>query len=166
MIWRLMTGEDMDAVSAVSDAVHGPYTEPRAVYAERRDLYPTGCFVLETDNGVVGYLIVHPWRHEAPPPLGEMVHALPNTADSLYLHDLALTPDVRGTGMGASGTAIAFDLAVSTGLYDLFLLAVGNADRFWATRGFTPVRNVALADHLCTAYGPEVIYIHCRVSST
>jgi hypothetical protein len=96
MVWRAMQEADLDAVSAISDAVHGDYTEPCSVYAERRDLFPQGCFVLDAGRGVKGYLIVHPWRHGGPPPLGEAMGALPDQPDSLYLHDLALVPDARG----------------------------------------------------------------------
>jgi hypothetical protein len=40
MGWRAMEEADMAAVTAVSDAVHGDYTEPLAVYAERQGCSP------------------------------------------------------------------------------------------------------------------------------
>jgi len=158
-----MQPADMDAVSALSDAVHGQYTEPRATYAERRDLYPAGCFVLDDGSGsgaIAGYLIAHPWRHEAPPPLGGMIHAIPADADSIYLHDLALLPAARGTGSGGTATRMVLELAAAAGFRDVFLLAVGGADAFWASRGFAPVADPALAARLHASYGPEVIYMH------
>lgn len=163
MNWRSMEAGDMDAVSAVSDTVHGQYTEPQAVYAERRDLYPAGCFVWDAGEGVAGYLIVHPWRHEAPPPLGAMIDAIPDDADCLYLHDLALLPILRGTGIGAVATGMALELAVTAGFDDVVLLAVGGADSFWASRGFTPVPDARLAAKLHAAYGPDVVYMHRTV---
>lgn len=159
MNWRAMQAEDMGAVSGVSDAVHGHYTEPRAVYAERRELYPAGCFVFDTGGVVTGYLIVHPWRHEAPPALGAMIDSLPDDADCLYLHDLALLPDMRGSGAGAAGTRLALDLALAGGFDAVYLLAVGGADAFWASRGFSPVPDAMLAARLRDDYGPEVVYM-------
>lgn len=160
MQWRAMQPSDMDEVSALSDAVHGIYTEPRAVYAERRDLYPAGCFVLADDGPIAGYLIAHPWRQKAPPPLGGMIGAIPDDADSIYLHDLALLPSARGTGAGGTATRMVLDLARQAGLGDVTLLAVGGADVFWASRGFSPVADQALAARLRASYGPEVVYMH------
>lgn len=159
MTWRPMQQADMTAVSAISDAVHGDYTEPLAVYDERRMLYPAGCFVLDAGRGVEGYLIVHPWRHGGPPPLGELMGALPATPDSLYLHDLALMPGARGTGAGAAATRIALEIAAHAGLRDVYLLAVNGAETFWASRGFAPVADRAVARKVRATYG-DVVYMH------
>ncbi|HEX7853211.1 MAG TPA: GNAT family N-acetyltransferase [Sphingobium sp.] len=163
MGWRAMRADDMDAVSAISDSVHGDYTEPRAVYAERQRLYPAGCFVFERGSALSGYLIIHPWRGISPPPLGALMGSIPADADHFYLHDLALLPNARGTGAGASATQLAFDLTAAAGLRDVFLLAVGGADSFWASRGFVPVADEELAARLHAAYGPEVVYMHYRL---
>src|SRR3546814_6378061 len=82
---------------AISDAVHGAFTEAQPVYAERLALWPEGCHILETGEGVAGYLTAHPWRLGAPPALGAMLGTLPAPADVYYLHDNALLPAARGT---------------------------------------------------------------------
>lgn len=51
--WRPMGQEDVDAAAAISDRVHGAYTEEPAIYAERLRLYPVGCFLLERDGQVL-----------------------------------------------------------------------------------------------------------------
>jgi len=137
--WRPMRAEDLAAVSAVSDMVHGRFTEPLAVYAERLALYPSGCRVLEQDGAVVGYLISHPWHRDDPPKLGAMLGAIPAAPDSYYLHDIALLPAARGAG--ASKAALDFVKAQTRalGLVDIALMAVGGADRFWAAHGFAYV---------------------------
>jgi GNAT superfamily N-acetyltransferase len=134
-----MSAKDLAAVSAISDAVHGRFTEPVAVYAERLALYPAGCLVLEQRGEVTGYLIAHPWYRDAPPKLGAMLGAIPAHADSYYLHDIALLPAARGTG--AAGAALDFVMARARtlGFSDIALMAVGGADRFWAARGFAYV---------------------------
>lgn len=88
--WRPMAAADLPAVSSISDTVHGRYSEPVEVYAERLALHPTGCFVLEADAAPAGYLITHPWRRDMPPKLGAMLQAIPPDADTFYLHDIAL----------------------------------------------------------------------------
>lgn len=146
----------MDAVSAISDAVHGDYTEPRAVYAERRDLFPEGCFVLDRGQGVAGYLIAHPWRRGGPPPLGVLMGPLPDAPDCLYLHDLALLPEMRGAGAGAAAVRMVLDIAAGR---EVSLMAVNGAETFWALQGFAPVADRALQSRLRRTYG-DVVFMH------
>lgn len=130
--WRQMSADDLASVSAISDAVHGRFTEPVAVYAERLALYPTGCLVLEQRGEVAGYLITHPWHRDAPPKLG----AIPAHADSFYLHDIALLSSARGAGAARAALDFVKARAGALGLSDIALMAVGGADRFWAAYGF------------------------------
>jgi GNAT superfamily N-acetyltransferase len=134
-----MSAGDLAAVSAISDAVHGRFTEPVAVYAERLALYPAGCRVLEQDAAVVGYLISHPWYREAPPKLGALLGTIPPDADSYYLHDLALLPIARGTGAGKAALDFVKARARALGFSDIALMAVGGADLYWARQGFAYV---------------------------
>jgi len=137
--WRQMSAGDLAAVSAISDAVHGRYTEPMAVYAERLNLYPAGCRVLEQDGEAAGYLISHPWFREDPPKLGALLGAIPPDSDSYYLHDLALLPAARGTGAGKAALDFVKARARARGRSDIALMAVGGADRYWARQGFAYV---------------------------
>lgn len=137
MRWRAMTAADLPAVTAISADVHGRYAEPLDIYAERLRLYPAGCFVCEVDGAVRGLLVTHPWARTAPPPaLGAMIHRIPETADTWYLHDIALVPDTRGLGAGQAAVALIDDLARKAGMLDITLIAVNGADRFWAAQGF------------------------------
>lgn len=164
MTWRPMQETDMDAVTAISDAVHGDYTEPLEVYAERQALFPSGCFVFDRGQGVEGYLITHPWRHGGPPPLGELMGPLPQGADCLYLHDLALLPSARGSGAGAKAADMALAIAAEHGLHDIYLLAVNGAETFWTSRGYVPVTEKALIAYLRKIYG-DVVYMRQRVEA-
>lgn len=134
--WRPMRASDLTAVTAISDTVHEHYTEPMAVYAERLDLYPSGCQVFELGGEVVGYLISHPWHRYDPPKLGALLGAVPPQADTYYLHDIALLPPARGTGAGKAALGYVADRARALGFADITLMAVGGADRFWAAQGF------------------------------
>lgn len=134
-----MRAEDLAAVSAISDAVHGRYTEPVAVYAERLELDPAGCLVLEAAGDVIGYLIAHPWHRDDPPRLGALLGAIPADSGTYYLHDIALLPAARGTGAGKAALALVVARARALGLTDVTLTAVGGADRFWFAQGFDPV---------------------------
>lgn len=137
--WRAMREADLPAVVAIADAVHGEFTEPLAVYAERLALYPDGCRVFERDGAVVGLLVTHPWHDGAVPKIGAMLGALPDPADSYYLHDIALLPAARGSGAGAQAVAFVVDQAARAGCRDIRLVAVHGADSYWATQGFAYV---------------------------
>lgn len=138
-MWRQMRQSDLAAVSAISDAVHGRFTESVEVYAERLALYPEGCRVLEQDGAVVGYLISHPWHRDDPPKLGATLGAIPAAPDSYYLHDIALLPAARGAGASKAALDFVKTRARALGLVDIALMAVGGADRFWAAQGFAYV---------------------------
>src|SRR5690606_14306907 len=95
--WRAMHAADVAAVVAISDAVHGRFIEPAAVYRERLALYPRGCFVLERGGAIVGYRVSHPWTRGPSRELARPTGALPRHADTYSLHDIALLPPARGT---------------------------------------------------------------------
>ncbi|HWK42900.1 MAG TPA: GNAT family N-acetyltransferase [Croceibacterium sp.] len=132
-----MRKDDVGAVTAISDAVHGDFTEPSSVYAERLELYPAGCFVLEHQDAIAGYLVSHPWLRESSPALGQPLGAIPGDTDTYYLHDIALLPVARGTGAGRGAIALIKAQALTGGFPDITLTAVNGADRFWAAQGFT-----------------------------
>lgn len=138
-VWRAMEADDIAGVAAISDAVHGRFTEPAEVYRERLSLYPGGCFVLEQDGALAGYLVSHPWTRRSSPELGQLIGSLPQPGQTYYLHDLALLPAARGTGAGRSGLDLVERCARAAGFADVTLTAVHGADSYWAARGFAYV---------------------------
>lgn len=137
--WRPMRGDDLPTVVAISDTVHGDFTEPLETFADRLAHYPAGCAIFERDGESLGYLISHPWpRDAAPPKLAALLGAIPS-ADSYYLHDIALLPAARGSGAGASATAFAVRQAKIEGCRDVRLVAIQGADSYWHSQGFAYV---------------------------
>ena len=134
-----MRGDDLPAVDAISDVVHGDFTEPLETFADRLVHYPAGCAMFERDGEPLGYLISHPWpRDAAPPKLGALLGKIA-AADSYYLHDIALLPAARGTGAGATATAFAVRQAKIEGCRDIRLVAIQGADSYWHAQGFAYV---------------------------
>ena len=137
--WRAMTETDLDAVTAISDSVHGDFRESRDTYAERLALYPAGCRVFVQGGVVKGFIVAHPWHDDAAPDLDARLEALPQARDNFYLHDIALLPETRGSGAGRSATAFVVDHARAAGFDHISLVAVNGADSFWAAQGFENV---------------------------
>jgi GNAT superfamily N-acetyltransferase len=145
--WRPMREADLSAVSAISDLVHGRFTEPVAVCAERLALHPSGCHVLERGGAAAGYLVSHPWYRDSPPKLGAMLGAIPSPAETYYLHDIALLPAARGSGAGRAALELVVAHARALGFGEVTLMAVGGADRFWAAQGFAYAEHEADASY-------------------
>ncbi|RJF83874.1 GNAT family N-acetyltransferase [Azospirillum cavernae] len=158
--WRAMADTDLDAVLGVADVVHPDYPEDRAVFAERLALYPAGCRLAERDGVALGYGVMHPGRLGVPPPLDAPLGALPAAADCLYLHDIALLPETRGLGLGASVLDYAHGLAARGGFAWLALTSTPGARSYWDRAGFTPYDGggPALAAKLAS-YGDGMAYM-------
>lgn len=134
--WRPMQTQDLPTVTAISARVHGRYAESLEVYAERLRLFPAGCFTCVSAETVVGFLVFHPWQAGSPPALGEFLGGLPVQPGVIYLHDIALLPEARGSGAGAQALDLVDAEARRCGLRDIALVAVNGAESYWQMRGF------------------------------
>ena len=156
MRWRAMAAADLEAAEGIADAVHPDYPEDHGVFAERLRLFCRGCLIL--DDPPAGYAIAHPWTLGTPVRLNSLLVALPAEPDTLFVHDIALLPEVRGRGDAVAGvevlTAVAADLRLPT----LSLVAVGRALSFWLARGFVAVEGVDVG-----SYGVGACYMVRRL---
>lgn len=157
--WRAMTERDLDGVVAVARVAFPDHFEECACFAERLALYPAGCRVLEDGaDRVLGYGIAYPWVRDAMPPLGALIGALPVAAELIYLHDLAVSPDARGTGAASDYVAWLVDHARAAGWAQIALVAVNDAAAFWQRRGFAAIDSPDLRAKLAS-YGADARYM-------
>ncbi|MCB5176315.1 GNAT family N-acetyltransferase [Microvirga lenta] len=136
MPWRPMTSPDLDRVQELADRIHVDHPEDRDVLAERLELYPAGCHVLEEGGSIVGYALTHPWRFGEPPPLNERLRGIPPVPTTYYIHDVALLPGGRGKGHAADIAERVAEHARSEGFTNMSLVAVNGSRRFWERLGF------------------------------
>ncbi len=154
MHWREMREDDVAHVADVADMVHLDYPENPQVFAACFRHYPSGCHVLEGDDGkVAGYLVSHPGRQDRPPVLDTPMTGLAEPFDCYFLHDLALGASTRGRGFAGGAVRIALDEAKARGLSRVVLIAVGDAHGFWEKQGFELLGD-GLLDPI-KGYGPE-----------
>jgi GNAT superfamily N-acetyltransferase len=152
--WRPMQQADLGMVERVGTAVHADLDERPSILAERLALFPAGCWV--TDGG---YAIAHPSRLGEPPALDTLLGALPEDADTLHVHDVALLPAMRGLGLGGTVLKAITGTATRLGLGWISLVAVHGTPPYWARFGFAE----APAAPSLASYGPAARYMARRV---
>lgn len=148
MHWRAMTTLDLPDVEAIAAEVHPAFPEDIAVFAERQRLYPEGTRLLELDGAPSGYILSHPWRFKSLPALNSLLGAIPEDADTYYLHDLALLPAARGTGAAAMIVGDILRHARLSGFSSASLVAVNGSLPFWYKHGFRILPAPELAEKL------------------
>ncbi len=95
------------------------------------------CVVAELEGQVVGYLLAHPWPKRTIPPLNKVYSVLPDDSDSLFIHDLALSPTARRSGMGRDLVRSVLQAGALMRLTTASLIAVQGSEGFWKRFGFT-----------------------------
>ncbi|MCH1928731.1 GNAT family N-acetyltransferase [Shewanella sp. A25] len=138
MLLRAITQGDWEAILAIQDECYSQLEpEPLEVLQSKWLVSPQSCFIIEANNTVVGYCLAHPWTSNKPPALYQELSYLPE-ADTLYLHDIAISAKAQGLGAGAKALNELKQLAHQLTLHSLSLVAVQGADSYWRKMGFTP----------------------------
>lgn len=156
--WRLAHAEDLDAISAIAARIHPDLPERPDVLAEKMRLYPDGCRVLIAGDEIAGYGLAHPWMLHRIPPLNGFLDRLPDAADCLYVHDVAVLPDARG-GAARAYVAEIEQLARGSGIATLALVSVYDTRGFWERLGFGPITTDAALRNKLASYGASATYM-------
>ncbi|UXN06674.1 GNAT family N-acetyltransferase [Bartonella sp. HY761] len=157
--WRFMNKSDLAAICEVASICHPDYPEDEAVLAQKQALAPQSCYILEKDSKPSGYILAHSWKAHNIPPLNQLLDGLPQDADTLYLHDIAILPDARIGGVGSLGLKNLYQQAKALGYSSMSLVAVNNSSPFWLKQGFvTQVVNSTLQQKLLT-YSDDAVYM-------
>ena len=149
--WRQMTSDDLAEVDRIAGLVHADLPESMAVLEERLALFPQGCLMTEG-----GYILAHPVRFGAPPPLDSLLDALAPDADALHLHDVALDPRCQGRGLGKAAMAVVQAIAQRHGLTRITLIAVHGTPEYWRRFGFA---DAAVSPAALASYGAGARYM-------
>lgn len=150
---RPLRPQDLPAVLSVQRRCYIPeMNEDADVWRGRLAAAADSCWVAELAGEVCAYLATYPSRLDKVTPLGgEFV--VPEAADCLYFHDLAVAPAAGGSGLGAWLVEHALQAAQRQGLAHAALVCVQDAFAFWQRRGFAerlplaPVATAALATY-------------------
>jgi len=157
---RAMGVEDLPAVLQIQSLCHeAANLEPEASFLAKLTASPATCFMAMVGESPAGYLVAVPSRSEAPPPLHSPVYAVPSAPDSLYLHDLAVHPRARGSGVAGMLIGAYFDRLQRQGLAFACLTAVNGSSAYWARYGFRVVAPGSADAARLATYGEGARYM-------
>ncbi|WP_462120734.1 GNAT family N-acetyltransferase [Methylorubrum thiocyanatum] len=160
--WHPLLAEDMAQVDAIADSIHTGLPERPDVFEEKRTLFPAGCWKFVINQTIVGYGLSHPWRLFDVPPLDEFLGELPSSANCLYIHDVAILPQVRGQRAAPRYIERISSQARMLGIPNLACVSVYGTDRLWARVGFETVSNEAIKAKL-VSYGDSAKYMVAKI---
>ena len=133
---NLLQATDLPALMAIQAACYRPeLNEPAKVMAQRLAQFSGWCWALRGPDGLAAYLLSLPARRGQITALGADFVST-ETADCLYLHDLAVAPEHAGQGLGRLLVEHASQAARQHGCSGLALVCVQAALPFWQQLGF------------------------------
>ncbi|MBI2731813.1 MAG: GNAT family N-acetyltransferase [Aquabacterium sp.] len=136
---RAMQEDDLDAVIELQKVCYSAeFHEPKSSFASKLRAAPDSCWVAAGPDRLLAYLVCLPIEGDALPALHAPDWCKPHQPDWLYLHDLAIHPDARGTGLARAMLHQATTAAHSQGLSTMGLIAVQGSVPFWSRHGFAP----------------------------
>lgn len=150
MMLRPAARADLDAILGIQAASYPPeLIESRAVFSAILEAGAGLCFVACNDEEVCGYLLAHPSTADRVP----LLHAAPPPRDgnTIFLHDMAVLPALRGTGVGASLWRALWNRR--SGQQRCQLVSVGGSRGFWERMGFREITRVRMSPAERENYG-------------
>lgn len=162
---RPMQGSDLTEILRIQAASYaGDIPESPASLMAKFVASPASCFVAHNERQLVGYVFALPWQSNAPPALNAPDCQLPSEIDCLYIHDLAVDPQARGTDVARSLFASLLPLLDQYKLDRMFLTAVQYSSGFWQKQGFVPAQTSQLIDEKLRTYGTDAVYMYRSAS--
>ena len=155
-IQKIGTKNNWGGILEIQDeAYHEVGPEELDVLKSKQSVSPDTCFVCVSDQGeTLGYLLAHPWNGSEPPKLFEPLSDTGNS-DSLYLHDMAVSPHSKGQGIGRSMMVKLIEVAELKEVKRITLVAIQDADSFWTLLGF----KVISGTNICSSYGENAVFM-------
>ncbi len=159
-----MQAQHMAAVMAVQAACyHAIQPESLAAMAAKR-VAGDGLSMVAREKvakRIDAYLIAMPVRWPALPELDSLPVAHP-APDTLYLHDLALHPRARGTGVAAQLVQQVLAAGQRAGFQQAALVAIQGSAPFWQRFGFAVVTPDAMLATQLGSYGDDAQLMRCH----
>ncbi|MBY9067890.1 GNAT family N-acetyltransferase [Hyphomonas sp. WL0036] len=152
-----MTGAHLASVVKVQAEAFTPdLLETPAVFADRLARFGEHFRVALMADRTVGYLVCFPWKLGDTPVNNENFPETLPDPDCFYIHDMALLPEARGSGLARAMLEDAYAQADRMGFDAVSLVAVGQSGSYWDKMGYVPYTAVSPAklQRILDIYGP------------
>jgi Sortase and related acyltransferases len=136
MIIRTITDRDWPIILDIQYAVYPNITpESEAVLRSKIELGPETCLVVTNHQGkVMAYCLAHPWLSN---PAGlHTIYSAPINPQSLYIHDMAISPAFTRQGIGKKILQYLYEWAKKHYFEQLSLVSLAQATSYWQVQGF------------------------------
>src|SRR5690606_331761 len=157
---RRLSPNDLEHVSRIQQECYsGRFIEPADSFAAKLSAAPDFCYLAVHNNTPVGYVVALPWVFGDIPDLGGLEYAVPEHADGLYIHDIAVAPAARQEGVARELLNAVLNAARLKGYRGVFLVAIKGASSYWERHGFQAVQVDGRLKHGLSAYGEGAVYM-------
>lgn len=137
---RRLSQSDLTEVCRIQrECYHPEILESAASFAAKLSAAPEFCFMAEQDDRALGYAVALPWLFGEIVALDGLEYSSPPQADSLCLHDVAVSPEARKTGTARQLLGAVMEAAAQSGYNRVFLVAIPGASSYWQRHGFEVV---------------------------
>ncbi|MFL1404755.1 GNAT family N-acetyltransferase [Marinobacter sp. M1N3S26] len=120
---------------------------------------PDFCFMAVQRELPVGYVVALPWMFGEMLDLDGVEYSVPLQADSVCIHDLAVSPSARRAGAANQLLKAVLDTARERGYKRIFLVAIQGASSYWQRHGFEAVQVDEALRRGLSAYGEDAVYM-------
>ena len=151
---------DLEGLAAVQRACYGDQFLESSEVFERRIASKANCsIVLQRDDAVCAYLVAYRSERSRVTPLHGDFDVSPHP-DTLYVHDMAVEPSLKGQGFARMLLNSLMRLARTEGLRYSGLVSVQGTEAFWEKRGYVAhaLDDAAQVRNLST-YGDGAVYM-------
>lgn len=133
---RTMQQADLPAVVAIqAEAYNGYFLESPSVLKARLAVAADTAWVAESNNQVQAYLVAYRTVPAVVTPLNTVFDVKP-AGSCLYLHDLAVSANLAGRGIGPRLVQHALHSATLSGCEHSALVSVQDSKAFWQRLGY------------------------------
>ncbi len=162
ILLRSIREDDLEAVLAVQAACYPPVMQEAAeVVRSRIRAAGATSFVAESGGAVCAYVFAYRSGKGVVTPLDARFE-VQEAGDTLYIHDLSVSPAAAGQGLARKLVERLLALARGQGLDHCALVSVQDSQRFWERLGFREAACGDTAAQLALAsYPPVAVYMVC-----
>lgn len=155
-----MLHADLADVSRIQQACYSPeICESESSFAAKLIASPDFCFMAVKGELTAGYVVAVPWAFGEILDLDGEDYSAAAEADSLCIHDMAVSPAARKLGSAQYLLDAVLDAAQHKGYKRIFLVAVQGAAGYWQRHGFNVVAVGRKLQNELSGYGEGAVYM-------